>query len=197
MKIRISLLLTIAILLSSCEIPGAVISTPIQPSAAQPTIAPGCISPQPTQDDIERALTYTDDIFSGGDWARSYTVEANRVSVTYTSGSLNALAFVEALIFDCGYGDPELDTFFSAENWNIIFTNYESYQHAAECKSKDALRLYQFTAIKDGFNYAINYWALKDTGARVMEMMIVFPSESKSLMDEYSSALFPELTSCK
>jgi hypothetical protein len=31
----------------------------------------------------------------------------------------------------------------------------------------------------------------------VMGVMIVFPVESKSLMDEYSTKLFPELTSCK
>ena len=197
MKIKLSLVLVIAIFLSSCEIPGAVLSTPALPSEAQPVGTPSCISSEPTQGDIERALTYTDDIFSGVDWVRSYTVETNRVYVTWANGSLNALAFVEALIFECGYGEPELDSFFSDENWNIIFANYESYQPVSKCRSEDSLRLYQFTAVKDSFNYEINYWALKDTNTRVMEMMIVFPVESKSLMDEYSSNLFPDLTSCK
>ena len=197
MKIKLSLVLAIAIFLSSCEIPGAVLSTPALPSEAQPVGTPGCISSEPTQGDIERALTYTDDIFSGVDWVRSYTVETSRVYVTWSNGSLNALAFVEALIFPCGYGEPDLDSFFSADNWDIIFANYESYKAVSECKSKDSLRLYEFTAAKEGFDYGIKYWVLNDTVTRVMEMMIVFPVESKSLMDEHSSNLFPDLTSCK
>ena len=197
MKIKLSLFLTVAIFLSSCEIPGAVLFTPSQPSEAQPVGTPACISSEPTQNDIERALTYTDEIFSGTEWVRSYTVEKSRVYVTWSNGSLNALAFAEALIFPCGYGESDLDSFFSDENWGIIFANYESYKAVSECRSKDGLRLYQFTAVKEGFEYGVKYWVLNDTDTRVMEMMIVFPVESKSLMDEHSSILFPDLTSCK
>jgi len=201
MKIKISLLFIVAITLSACEIPGAVLSTPIQPSAAA-TLAPtvdisSCIDSEPTQDDIDRALAYTDDIFSGTEWARSYLVEANRVAVTYTSDSLEGLGFVESLIFPCGYGDADLNDFFSDENWQIIFGNYESYKAASECNSGDSLKLYQFEAVNEGIDYEIKYWALNDLDTRVMGMMIVFPAESKSLMDEYSFALFPDLTSCK
>ncbi len=201
MKIKLSILLAISIFLSSCEIPGAVLSTPVLPSIAATQAPPvdmsGCISPEPTQDDIDRALTYTDEIFSGTEWVRSYTVESSRVSVTFAADSLNAVGFVEALIFPCGYGDPELDTFFSNENWQIIFANYESYEAISECKSGDSLRLYQFDAVEAGSDYEIKYWALNDTDTRVMGLMIVFPVESESLTDEYSSALFPDLTSCK
>ncbi|MBI5962159.1 MAG: hypothetical protein HY863_01685 [Chloroflexi bacterium] len=199
-KIKSSILFIAAILLSACEIPGAVLSTPIPPSAAA-TLAPivdmsGCISPEPTQNDIDRALAYTDEIFSGTEWTRSYTVESSRVSVTFNSDSLGAVGFVEALIFPCGYGDSDLDTFFSNENWQIVFANYESYKALSECKSGGSLRLYQFNAVEEGGDYKIKYWALNDTDTRVVGMMIVFPVESESLMDEYASALFPDLTSC-
>ena len=173
------------------------IATPILPSGASPVVTPGCISNEPTQNDVDRTLTYTDDIFSGADWVRSYTVESGHVYASWSNESLGALSFTEALIFSCGYTESDLDSYYNEENWQIIFANYESYKPVSECKSKDGLRLYQFTAIKDGYEYAIKYWMLKDTTTRVMEMMIVFPVESKALMDEYSSKLFPALTSCK
>lgn len=196
MKIKIFILLT-ALFLSSCEIPGAVLSTPILPTAAAVDIPSNCISPEPAQDDIDRALGYTDDIFSGSELTRSYIVESSRVFVTFAADPLSALAFVEALIFPCGYAEADLDAFFNAENWQIIFENYESYEAVSECRSGGSLRLYQFNAVDEGYEYEVNYWALNDTDTRVMGLMIVFLAESKSLMDEYSSALFPELTSCK
>lgn len=195
MKIR-SLLLVLAVLLSACEIPGAVLSSPTPPAQSLPTLEAGCISPEPTQDDIARALTLTDNQFSGTDWSRSYTVESSRVYVTYSSGPLNALGFVEALIFQCGYTETDIDTFFSAENWDIIFANYESYKAVSDCRSKDEVRLYEFTAVKDGFDYNISYWVQKDTANRIMETMLVFPTDS-DLLDQFSSALFPKLSSCK
>lgn len=197
MNIKFSLIFVVAVFLSACEIPGAVIATPILPSGASPVVTPGCISNEPTQNDVDRTLTYTDDIFSGADWVRSYTVESGHVYASWSNESLGALSFTEALIFSCGYTESDLDSYYNEENWQIIFANYESYKPVSECKSKDGLRLYQFTAIKDGYEYAIKYWMLKDTTTRVMEMMIVFPVESKALMDEYSSKLFPALTSCK
>ncbi|MBI5943740.1 MAG: hypothetical protein HY864_05175 [Chloroflexi bacterium] len=198
MKIKISIFLAAAVFLSSCEIPGAVLSTPILPKAAAAAGIPsGCISPEPVQGDIDRALGFTDDIFSGSDWVRSYTVESSRVFVTFAADPLSALAFVEALIFPCGYAAADLDAFFNAENWQVIFENYESYEAASECKSGESLRLYQFDAVDEGYEYKINYWALSDTDTRVMGLMTVFLAESKSLMDEYSSVLFPELASCK
>jgi hypothetical protein len=201
MKIKISVFLAAAVFLASCEIPGAVLSTPSLPPAAAPQTqaadAVGCISSEPAQDDIDRALKYTDEIFSGAEWARSYTVETNRVTVTFSGEPLNALAFVEALIFQCGYSETEVDGYFNQENWDIIFVNYDSYEAVSDCRFGESLRLYQFKAMEEGYGYRINYWALNDTEWRVMGMMIVFPVESKSLMDEYSSALFPELASCK
>lgn len=195
MKIKIFILLA-ALFLSSCEVPGAVLTTPTLPTA-QPADVSNCIPPEPTQDDINRALAYTDEIFSGSDWVRSYTVESSRVFVTFAADPLSALAFVEALVFPCGYADADLDAFFNAENWGIIFENYESYEAVSECEFGGSLRLYQFNAVDEGYEYEINYWALNDTDTRVMGLMIVFLAESRSLMDEYSSVLFPELTGCK
>ncbi len=198
---RLLLAFVIVLLVSACAPGTATPANELQPSAANdPSVeqaTPACISSEPTDADIDRALTYTEELFSGPDWERSYTVGGGRVSVTWANATDAAIAYSEALIFPCSYEEPDLNNFFSDENWNVIFGNYESYQPIAECRTDDGLRLYQFSATEEGFDYAINYWVENDTETRVMDMMIVFPAESTSLMDEYSANLFPELTSCK
>ena len=191
----------IVFLISACGAPAteAPIIATVPPLALAPIeqATPVCISQEPTNVDIDRALTYTEELFSGLEWERSYTVGGGRVSVTWANAADAAIAYSEALIFPCSYEEPDLNNFFNAENWQIVFANYESYQSIAECRTNDGLRLYQFSAIEQGFNYSINYWVENDTETRVMDMMIVFPAESTALMDEYSAKLFPELTSCK
>lgn len=192
----------IIFLLSACGAPGTAAPTSVPPPAATPppgelVTAPLCISSQPTDADINRALTYTEDLFNVTEWERSYTVADGRVSVTWFNGVDAAVAYLEALIFPCTYEEIDLNNFFNTENWQVIFANYESYKPVAECKTDDGLRLYQFTAVEQGFEYNINYWAENDTDTRVIGMMIVFPVESNALMDDYSKSLFPDLTSCK
>ena len=198
---KLLLAFVIVLLISACAPGTAAPANELQPSAANdPSVeqaTPACISSEPTDADIDRALNYTEELFSGPDWERSYTVGGGRVSVTWANATDAAIAYSEALIFPCSYEEPDLNNFFSDENWNVIFGNYESYQPIAECRTDDGLRLYQFSATEEGFDYAINYWVENDTETRVMDMMIVFPAESTSLMDEYSANLFPELTSCK
>ena len=161
-----------------------------------PKVTPVCISPEPVQDDIDRALSFTDELFATPEWVRSYTVFEGRVSVSWSNVPLSAIAYVEALIFPCGYEEPDINNFFSDESWKIIFANYQSFEATAACKIDEGLRLYEFKAITDDFEYTIKYWVLNDTDTRVMGTMIVFPVESLSLIDEYSESLFPDLTSC-
>lgn len=175
-------------------------STPQLTVATEPPVAiatPACISFEPTDADVDRALTYTKDIFSGAEWERSYTVQSGRVSVSWADSVDTAIAYLEALIFPCSYEEPDLNAYFNTENWQVIFSNYESYQPVAECRTDNGLRLYQFSAVDSGSTYDINFWAQNDTDTRVISMMLVFPAESDALMDDYSNVLFPELTSCK
>jgi hypothetical protein len=65
-----------------------------------------------------------------------------------------------------------------------------------ECKTDDGLRLYEFETQNQGFEYGVRYWVKSDTDTRVISAMIVFPSESKLLLDEYSSMLFPGYSTC-
>jgi len=169
---------------------------PVAASEIVPKLTPICISSEPAQKDIDRALTFTGELFSAPEWTRSYTVADGRVSVFWSNDPLGVVAYLEALIFPCGYEEPDLDNFFNDENWQIIFANYDSYEPVSECKRDDGLRLYEFTAVTAGFDYNINYWAQNDTDTRVISVMTVFPVESQSLMDEYSARLFPNFISC-
>lgn len=164
-----------------------------EPDAAEPV----CIAPEPTQTDIDRALNFTGNLFDTPDWERSYTVSEDSVAVNWYSENLFSIVFLEALVFPCGYEDLDLDGFFNVDNWQIILGNYQSFQLETECRNDSGLRLYEFTAVDQGYEYAIRYWAISDTDTRVVTFMVVLPVESPDLMEEYAYALFPQLTSCE
>lgn len=197
---KITPVLLVLLLLSACA--PAATPTPM-PTPVPPTVPPlaveemTCISTQPTQEDVDRALAFTGGLFNTPDWERSYTVEDSRVAVTWFGSSISAVAFLEALIFPCGYEELDLDQFFGDENWDIIFGNYQRYQRVDECRTDAGLRLYQFKAVDQGFDYDIYYWAQNDTATRVVTMMIVLPVGSEDRMEEYGYSLFPTLQSCK
>jgi hypothetical protein len=170
---------------------------PTKPAMPLAKLTPVCISTQPTQADIDRALMFTGVTFSASEWERSYTVSENRVSVSWLNNSLGALAYLEALIFPCGYEEPDVNNYFSDENWKLIFQSYESYTSTSPmCKTDSGLRLYEFKAVSQGFDYDIRYWAKNDTVNRVITFMFVVPVGNESTMDNIASRLFPQLSTC-
>lgn len=196
-------LLTIAIVLltSSCSLSGPVLPTPtLVPTkfiAPLVTVTPVCISSQPTQADIDRALTFAGATFSAAEWKRSYTVTDNRVAVTWTNDSNGALVYLEAIIFPCGYEEPDINRYFSDENWKVIFQSYESFTSTAPmCRTDTGLRLYEFKAVSGGGDYDIRYWAQNDTANRVISLMFVIPIGNDAKLNEFASRLFPRLSTC-
>ncbi len=206
MNKRLLICLVVAVLISSCGSPAAItptslpqptITPTIQPTDVPvPTVTPACISPQATESDVNRALSYTKKIFEGNEWERTYNVDESRVSVTWLNNPLGAVVYLEAIVFPCGYDEPDLNKYYSDENWATIFQNYESYELVDQCRTNDGLRLYEFKTQNQGFEYLIKYWVQNDTDKRIISTMIVFPVESQTLMDEYSSMLFPEYSTC-
>jgi len=183
----------------TAEVPAQLPPSP-EPFSSSPNQAdiptPVCISPAPTQTDIDRALNFTGKIFENENWTRSYTVSADRVSVLWDSPSLGALAFLEVLIFPCGYEELDLDIFFSEESWQVVFGGYESYEFISECRNDSGQRLYEFSLTLDGFEYDANYWSVNDTPTSIVTMQIIFPLEAEILFDEFSYSLFPQIPEC-
>ena len=208
MRTKIVIWFYLALFISSCGMPGPLVptSTPrplptqIPPTEKiQPTqfSSPGCVSPEPTQDDIDRALSFTGKMFDTADWKRSYNVAETRVSVTWLSDSLGSVAYLEALIFSCGYEEIDIDDYFTDDDWDIIFENYESYEITDECINEDGLRLYEFEADSLGSDYFIRYWAKPDSDHRLITMMMTFPFQNIGALNDYAYRLFPTLTTCK
>jgi hypothetical protein len=198
---RLFIFLAIAMIISSCGTPATPLPLTSTPQAQLtekplPTVTPVCISSEPMQRDIDRALDYTGDILSTPDWQRDFSVDEGRVTVTWQNTPLGAVVYLETLIFPCSYEEPDLNYYFSDENWNAVFANYESYELIDECKTDDGLRLYEFKMHNQGFDYETRYWVENDTDTRVIVTMVVFPLESKLLLDEYSSMLFPYYSTC-
>lgn len=204
---KFALTLCLFLLMAGC-VPSAPTAEPSPPAAAMPTLADGplsvapepasssCISTEPTQADIDAALNFPDGLFDNADWSKSYAVSESRVAVTWTSDPLGAVVYIESLIFPCGYEEPDLDDYFNAEYWDIIFENYQSYEQSAACQNNDGLRLHEFNTSFEDNRYDTRYWIMNDTDTRVITAMLVFPADSADLMAEYSSSLFPDLTTC-
>lgn len=176
--------------------PSATPKPPPTLSASQtalPPLTPVCLpSAEPTEEDIDRALSFTGSLFSA--WKRSYSVSENRAAVSWTLE--NKLAYLEALIYPCGYEEPDVNAYYSEENWKTIFANYESYQPGKKCRDDAGLRLYQFSAQNLGFEYDVRYWVQNDTDNRLIGLMLVFPADERGLLEEYSARLFPHLADC-
>ena len=145
---------------------------------------------------MDAALSYTDDIFEPSEWEQSSALGDESVSVTWQNIPQSAVVFLEAIIFPCGYEEPDLNRFLNEDHWDALFANYDSYEMVDECKSDVGLRLYEFEASSQGFDYNISYWSENDTDERIITTMITFPFGSEETMDEYSIELFPELPNC-
>jgi hypothetical protein len=194
----------LAIFISSCATAGIPTSTstisptetPTVTKAAPVTVTAVCISPEPTQQDVDAALSYTDEVFDLTEWEQTYVVGEERVSLTLQNIPQSAVVFLEAIIFPCGYEEPDLNRYLSDDHWNALFANYDSYEMIDECRSDMGLRLYEFEAASQGIDYNISYWEENDTDERIITTMIIFPFGSEATMDEYSIQLFPELPNC-
>jgi hypothetical protein len=194
----------LAIFISSCATAGtpaptSTISpteTPTVTKTAPVTVTAVCNSPEPTQEDVDAALSYTDEVFDLTEWEQTYVVGEERVSLTLQNIPQSAVVFLEAIIFPCGYEEPDLNRYLSADHWDALFANYESYEMIDECRSDVGLRLYEFEAVSQGIDYNISYWEENDTAERIITTMITFPFGSEATMDEYSIQLFPELPNC-
>jgi hypothetical protein len=169
--------------------------TPTPPP--QPTLVPGeCGSPEPTDADVTYALSLGKGLFDEGDWERSYSVSHQRVSVTWTSVQNNAVVFADYLIFECGFEDDILTSYFNDELFQVILSNYDSYRLADTC-SEQGVKLWEFDANDQGRDYSFWFWAQPQPPTRVLSIVLVFPADQPALLAQYAGKFFPQLPACK
>jgi hypothetical protein len=151
----------------------------------------------PTEEDVKKALAYTGDIFQTGDWKRVYTVGDQRVAITWDHKTLNGLAYMEYLVWDCGYTQADLESYFSQTNFKDVFFN--AYQNPVElkhCTTADGLSLYEYSATFKDEPYSIRYWSKLESPTRILTLMTSFPTKDKAVQDKLANQLFPKLVAC-
>lgn len=171
-------------------------------AACAPASADGAEGPrdecgliEPSDSDVEYALSFGRQAFTSTDWVKSYTVEPYKISLTRKNEVLGAVSYLEYLIFNCGYGQTELDNYFNDESFNIIFADYESHALTDFCEAK-SLALYEYALLDEGIEYSARYWVKQATDTRLLVMMLVFPRASPDVLDQYSRQVMPDLTGC-
>lgn len=151
---------------------------------------------EPTQKDIDKVLSFGGDTFTSDKWIRSYTVEPYKMSLFRQNDGEGAIAYIEYLIYTCGYGQAELDEYFSEEGFDIAFNAYEVHTLTAFCE-QGSLALYKFDLTDEGTQYTSHYWVEQTDDSRVLAVMLVFPAAGAAQLDRYSQKLFPALSSCQ
>lgn len=152
----------------------------------------------PTDRDVRYALKFSGKTFESDDWQRSYTVESGRVSITWLNHSTSSLAFMDYLLYSCGYTQEEIDDYHSDQNFEeVIFRDYQDVQRTSTCSVEAGdLRLHEFTASVEERDYIIRYWVKLDSPTRVLDTMLVFPAGSEAELERYASEILPELSVC-
>ncbi len=151
---------------------------------------------EPTQEEVNKVLSFGKSAFASDDWVKSYSVEPYKVTITRHNDVESAVAYTEYLIYNCGYGQPELDEYFNDAGFAIVFEGYESYNQAGFCEEPN-LALYKFDLVEQGSAYTARYWVEQSDDNHVLVMMLVFPRESTAQMEQYSRIIFPKLTDCQ
>ena len=151
----------------------------------------------PTDQDVKKALAYTGDIFQNSNWKRIYTVGNQRVAITWNHNTLDALAYLEYLVWDCGYTQAALDSYFSQSNFKEVF--FSAYQNPVElkrCTGADGLSLYEYSANYKDQDYSIRYWSKLVSPTRILTLELSFPTKNKAAQDQLATQLFPQLVTC-
>lgn len=195
MKRARSIFIAFALLLLSCNFISNGLNPEPTPTDSETVSNVDCPDPQPTKEDIDRALQYSDNYFSSPDWKMSYAVTDNRTSVTWKNDELGALANFDDVIF-CGVTNKALDDYYTEEVFDVIFQYYDGHEYQKECQSKD-LRLYEFKVQSQGFDYNAEFWVEILDENHTRESLLVFPIADVDNFESYSEKIMPELPSCE
>jgi hypothetical protein len=150
---------------------------------------------EPSQEDVRFALEFGQTPFNQPDWVKSYTVEPYLITLFRQNESEGAVTYVWYRMFNCGYGQDELNEIFSQQEFDAVFANYESHTLYNFCE-EESLALYEYALEDEGESYAARYWVQQSSDTRLLVVMLVFPSDSMPLMNGYAKQVFPDLVAC-
>ena len=151
---------------------------------------------EPSESDVRYILSFGGQAFASDDWLKTYTVEPYKISLSRNNQASSAVAFVEYLIYTCGYGQADLDSYFNEEGFNIIFSGYENHTLTNFCEIKD-LTLYEYDLVDEERDFKARYWVWQATETRLLDFLLVFPKDNPVDLDKYSQQIFPDLNSCE
>jgi hypothetical protein len=151
---------------------------------------------EPGPADVAYALSFGGPAFSSADWIKRYTVEPYRITLTRNNDVLGGIAYLEYLLYTCGYGQSDLDEYFNDQNFAIVFGDYDSYAAAGFCES-EGLALYEFEVVENGVPFQARYWVRQVSDTRLLVLMLVFPTETPEVLEQYSRSVFPQFTACE
>ena len=180
---------------SACQLSAVL---PSKPTPTSPVSAAGACEYQtePTDQDIRYALNFPKGVFQSPEWERTYSVGDMRTAVTWTNDD-GGLAYLEHILWSCGYSQQEIDEYFSDETLTgVILQYYDDVRQTAVCSRSRDLKLHEFSAAFEGTPYLMRLWIKQVSSTRVLYMLMAFPEDQEWALDKYSQVVFPSLKAC-
>lgn len=147
--------------------------------------------------DTLRVQMFASGIFERPVWTESFSSSPSRVTKTWLSSDLNAVNYLEYLVYNCGYKQADVETYYSDENFRTnIFQNYQNVKKTAEC-SKNDLKHYEFTGSYKETKYLLYYWVKQDSDSRILGFMMAFPQTKTDDLKTYAQRVYPDLAVCE
>ncbi len=163
--------------------------------AIVPTQAISCAAPS-TDQDINDMLALVGDTFASKYWTQTIDSASSQRTVTWVNNSLNGLAYLDYLQFDCGVTQAQIESYYSPQGFATIFSNYQSYTQTAQCEA-NGINLHEFDVTAHNLDYHADYWVRKVSPTRVEGFLLVFPTDKPAQQAEYAGKLFPDLPTCE
>lgn len=146
--------------------------------------------------DALRAQTFAPGVFQRPTWTESFSSAPDRITKTWLSSELSAVTYLEYLVYNCGYEESDIDSYYSDDNFeNAIFNNYEDVRKVAEC-NRDSLYHFEFTGNFKNTTYLMYYWMQQEGSGRILNLMMAFPQSQKEELQQYASRVYSSLPSC-
>lgn len=148
-----------------------------------------------TPQDFAKAVAIGEDIFEPEIWRLQTGEHPSLISVGWFDDAHEAIAHSQYLLYNCGYTQADIDTFYGDENMKIMLGGYNSWQQTAVCQQDD-ITLREFTMDYVGTPFAMRFWVQPVNDKRVQDINLAFAVKDADLMEKYAARLFPDFISC-